>query len=264
MTPETSHNLEPSPRSQVHPDEARTAVGTGATAGAAAGAAIALAAVGPIAIPLAAFGGLIVGALAGKGLAEARRPSDEADYWREQHSRQPYAKERPYDDFIEAYRVGYQGYGRRQPPGSFEEREAELRDHYEELRSPDSLPWDEAKHATRAAWERLARNEDGIVGYIAVEANGDKVGLVHTVWRDGEGRPLFAGVTTVWAVGNVHVVPLAEGWHYDRETRTVSVPFTGDSLRAAPLVDPSEPLREEDQRRSLSHFETEGGPILRA
>jgi outer membrane lipoprotein SlyB len=69
-------------------------VGTGL--GAAAGGAAAGAAVGTVAGPVGTIAGAAVGAvvggLAGKGVAEAVNPTAEADYWRNNHDRQPYAK----------------------------------------------------------------------------------------------------------------------------------------------------------------------------
>ena len=84
--------------------------GIGAVAGgAAAGAAVGTVA-GPVGTIAGAAVGAIVGGLAGKGVAEIVNPTVEDAYWRENHSRQPYAKGRSYDDYGPAYRTGYEGY----------------------------------------------------------------------------------------------------------------------------------------------------------
>lgn len=246
--------LERSVRSQPPPGRARPATALGATTGATAGAALALACAGPIAIPLGAIGGLVVGSLAGKGLAETRDPVDETQYWRERHAHMPFARGRPYDDFINAYRVGYQGFGRHQPAGTFDEREQELRDHYEELRGPADLPWSEAREAARAAWERLERNDEGIIGYIVVGSDGQRLGVIHTLWNDSHGTPLFAGMSTAWVFGDVIVLPLGDPFEAELETRTLKIPYSGDLVRAAPRVDPGAPLALADQERARQHF----------
>jgi hypothetical protein len=128
--------------------------GIGAVAGgAAAGAAVGTVA-GPVGTIAGAAVGAVVGGLAGKGVAEVVNPTVEDAYWRENHSRQPYAKGRSYDDYGPAYRTGYEGfalYGAK--GGTFEDREVELRRSYE-VTQP-KLAWNEARPASRAAWQRF-------------------------------------------------------------------------------------------------------------
>jgi hypothetical protein len=131
-------------------------VGTGI--GAAAGGAATGAAVGTFAGPAGTLAGAAVGAvvggLVGKGIAEKVDPTLEDAYWRENHPRQSWAKDRSYDDFRPAYQVGYEGYGEYGATGrTFEESEAELRRRYE--RNRPNLSWDEARPATCCA--RLRR-----------------------------------------------------------------------------------------------------------
>jgi hypothetical protein len=130
-------------------------IGTGV--GAAAGAATAGAAVGSFAGPVGTLAGAAVGAvvggLAGKGVAEKINPTVEDAYWRENHSRQPYAKGSTYNDYAPAYRTGYEGYREYGILGkSYDESEAELRRRYES--SKPKIAWENAKVASRAAWDR--------------------------------------------------------------------------------------------------------------
>ena len=131
-------------------------VGTGvgaAVGGAAAGAAAGTVA-GPAGTIAGAAVGAIVGGLAGKGVAEKIDPTREDAYWRERHIRQPYARNRSYDDFAPAYRVGYEGYGTYGTKGkTFEESEAELRRNYEKQQA--KLAWNDARPATQAAWAKF-------------------------------------------------------------------------------------------------------------
>jgi hypothetical protein len=131
-------------------------VGTGigaALGGAASGAAVGTVA-GPVGTAVGAAVGAIVGGLAGKGIAEKIDPTREDAYWRENHSRQVFAKNRPYDDYAPAYRVGYEGYGEYGVAGkSFQESEAELRRRYEAQAA--KVAWEDARLASQAAWQRF-------------------------------------------------------------------------------------------------------------
>lgn len=133
-------------------------VGTGvgaAIGGAAAGAAAGTVA-GPVGTIAGAAIGAVVGGLAGKGVAEKIDPTREDAYWRENHGRQGYAKNRPYDEFAPAYRVGYQGYSQHGTAGrTFAESEAELRRDYEKQQA--KLAWEDARPASQAAWDKFEK-----------------------------------------------------------------------------------------------------------
>jgi hypothetical protein len=128
--------------------------GIGAVAGgAAAGAAVGTVA-GPVGTVAGAAVGAVVGGLTGHSVAKAVNPSIEDAYWRENHRRQSYAKGRSYDDYGPAYRTGYEGYAQYGARGfTFEDREVNLRESYEATQP--KLAWDEARPASRAAWQRL-------------------------------------------------------------------------------------------------------------
>lgn len=129
-----------------------TGVGAAVGGAAAAGAAAGMAA-GPVGTVIGAAAGAVVGGLAGKGIAEKVDPTREDAYWRENHPRQGWAKGRAYEEYQPAYRVGYEGYAQYGGTGTFEEREAELRRHYESTQP--KLGWDEARPASRAAWQKF-------------------------------------------------------------------------------------------------------------
>lgn len=133
-------------------------VGTGigaAVGGAAAAGATAGMVGGPVGVVAGAAIGAVVGGLVGKGIAEKIDPTREDAYWRENHSRQGWAKGRRFEEFQPAYRTGYEGYAKYGAEGTFEEREADLRRQYEGTQS--ILPWDEAKPASRAAWQKFQK-----------------------------------------------------------------------------------------------------------
>ena len=151
--------------------------GVGATAGGAMGAALG-AIGGPIGVALGVVIGAVVGGLAGKGVAEVMDPTVEDAYWRKHHHAQTYAKPgSTYEDFAPAYRTGYGGY---RLGKTFDEREADLRMEYEggpqkaeaeaaidaprtesifPAKQRKSLPWDDAREAARAAYERVSQAE---------------------------------------------------------------------------------------------------------
>jgi hypothetical protein len=150
-------------------------VGTGigaAVGGAAAGAAVGTVA-GPVGTAVGAAVGAVVGGLAGKGIAEKIDPTREDAYWRENHNRQAFAKNRPYDDFAPAYRVGYEGYGTYGAAGkTFEESEAELRRRYEAQNA--ELAWDDARLASQAAWQRFDSKPRAAAGDVDTYGNPRK------------------------------------------------------------------------------------------
>ncbi len=78
----------------------------------------------------------------------------EETYWREQHEKQPFVKPgHTYEHYAPAYRTGYEGFSK-YPGKKFEEIENDLAVDYEKQGS--MLPWDDAKHATRVAWDKLS------------------------------------------------------------------------------------------------------------
>jgi hypothetical protein len=134
--------------------------GVGAAAGGATGAAIGAVA-GPIGVVAGAAVGAIVGGLAGKGVGEAVNPTAEEAYWRAQYEREPYyVKDRNYNDYSPAYRTGYEARPRYDGK-RFEDVESDLQRSYEAGRGNARLSWEEAKHATRAAWDRVERAMPG-------------------------------------------------------------------------------------------------------
>jgi hypothetical protein len=78
-------------------------------------------------------------------------------YWRENYSSRPYAvKGSKFEDYEAAYEVGHESYDR-YANQSFEEVELSLRQDYESYCAKHGytrLPWDQAKHAVRDAWDQ--------------------------------------------------------------------------------------------------------------
>jgi len=129
--------------------------GIGAAGAGAAGAAIGTAVAGPVGTAVGAVIGAVAGGYAGHAAGEAIDPTVEDAYWREHHSKQPFAKsDTSYDEYQPAYRAGYEGYathGKKTP--SFEKAEPDLRRDYESFGA--KLPWEKVRDASRAAWTRV-------------------------------------------------------------------------------------------------------------
>jgi hypothetical protein len=81
-------------------------------------------------------------------------PKKEAAYWREQHSKQSYAKNYSYEQFEHAYRTAYNSFFK-YPGKKFEEVEDPIALDYEKSKPGSALPWDTVRPAVNAVWERM-------------------------------------------------------------------------------------------------------------
>ena len=81
-------------------------------------------------------------------------PGKEAAYWREQHSKQPYAKNYSYDQFEHAYKTGYNSF-LKYPGQNFADVEDDIALGYEQEKPGSALPWDTVRPAVNAVWERM-------------------------------------------------------------------------------------------------------------
>lgn len=144
----------------------------GAMAGAAAGGLG-----GPAGAAIGAAVGAVAGAMSGKAIASRINPQVEEEHWRSSYSSRPYVtKGSSFDDYGPAYRLGYERYpeyhGR-----TFDEAETNLQRDWDTIRGSSRLSWEQAKHATRDAYERaretLSRDEIG--GAFASSENSEDV-----------------------------------------------------------------------------------------
>lgn len=145
----------------VNPTDPRTGAGQGHPVGAgvgAAGGAAAGAAIGSVAGPVGTVVGGVVGAvaggLAGEGVAEAINPTVEDEYWRRNYASRPYATGGDYEAYRPAYQYGWEA-SQRHPSRSFEDVEPELEKEWSA--GENGMSWDEARSATRDAWQRTRR-----------------------------------------------------------------------------------------------------------
>ena len=133
-------------------------VAGGIAGGAAAGAAVG-GLTGPVGAALGAVAGAAVGAIVGKSID----PAAEDAYWRQNYIGRPYVRgTRSYDDYGPAYKYGVDNYSRYKGR-SFDEVEGDLSRDWGSARGRSSLEWDDARHATRDAWNRLSNTVERAV-----------------------------------------------------------------------------------------------------
>lgn len=139
-----------------------TATGVGAVlggaAGGVAGGAAAGAAIGGMTGPVGALVGAAVGVVAGAlaGRSVAADPVAEDAYWKDNYTGRPYVGTgSTYDDYGPAYGYGVNAFSRH-PDRKFDDVEADLGRDWHGARGTSSLDWDQAKHASRDAWNRLS------------------------------------------------------------------------------------------------------------
>lgn len=170
--------------------------GVGAVMGGAAAGAAAGAFGGPVGAAVGGVAGAVAGGLAGKAAAEAVNPTAEDAYWRESYQREPYyVAGRTYDQYRPAYELGWSSLGRYE--GDFDSVEPRLADDWRARHAGSGMGWDEARPATRAAWQRASFSNKGNGSNTAAEGlastemmgNDDAADVLNDVLesaRDGE------------------------------------------------------------------------------
>ena len=137
-----------------------TTLGTiGGIAAGVSGAIVAGAAVGSAAGPIGAAVGAIIGGGIGAGvgheIAAEIDPKAEDLFWRNNFKTRPYVNEdSDFANYHPAYLYGVDSY-LRYPDSTFDEMEPRLEDAWHNHSGNSTLGWNEAKHATRDAYERV-------------------------------------------------------------------------------------------------------------
>jgi hypothetical protein len=130
--------------------------GSGAALGAAAGAVG-----GPAGMAAGAAIGALAGGMAGKAAGQLVNPEEEAAYWRGAYQSAPYySPGYTYDDYGPAYELGFNSRGR-YAGTSFDSVENNLSDDWEIFKGKSRLNWQQARSATRAAWDKVERAMPG-------------------------------------------------------------------------------------------------------
>lgn len=125
----------------------------GVAGGAAAGAAVG-GMTGPVGALVGAAVGAVAGMVAGKSMANVD-PAAEDAYWRDNYASRPYVNGGTYDDYGPAYQYGVNA-RTKYPDRSFEDVETDLGRDWTNARGRSSLQWENAKHASRDAWQRTS------------------------------------------------------------------------------------------------------------
>jgi hypothetical protein len=132
-------------------------VAGGGAGGAAAGAAIGAAVGGPVGALVGGAAGAIAGGLAGKGVAESVNPTEEEGYWRDNFKTRPYYQTgKDFDYYNPAYRYGWENASRPEYASRrFEDVESDLGKGWDKFRGSAKGEWNDVRHATRDAYERV-------------------------------------------------------------------------------------------------------------
>jgi len=110
---------------------------------------------GPVGAIIGAAVGGVVGGLMGKGVAESIHPTVEHEYWREHYFTRPYVRKgTAYEEYGPAYQYGWEA-RQRYEGRRFEDVEDELGRDWPAARGKSELNWDQARHASRDAWDRI-------------------------------------------------------------------------------------------------------------
>ena len=131
--------------------------GVGAASGGLTGAAIGAAVGGPVGAAIGAVVGGVAGAYGGRGVAEAINPTEEDNYWRENHEKQEWAQgdAASFDHYHPAYKTGYEGV-MKYAGKDYHQIETDLARDYQKNDANPAIPWDRARPAVRAAWHRVS------------------------------------------------------------------------------------------------------------
>ena len=90
-------------------------------------------------------------------------------------------------------------------------------------------------------------------GYELVDAAGQQVGRVHSLWLDtATNEPEFVAVKT-GMLGRTHIVPVA-GAQTEGSTRQLRVPYSRDQIDSAPHIDETAELSEQEEEQVYRHY----------
>ena len=115
------------------------------------------------------------------------------------------------------------------------------------------MAWDEAKHAARAAWQKVSGNHERLIGCAVHDETGRKIGDVHNLWADETGQLSFIGVKTGWIFGKNHVVPVHTSQVNERQ-RIIRLPFSEEKIKNAPTFDADRDLSDSAENEIYRYY----------
>lgn len=151
---------DPNVRDPEHAHELGGTLGmtVGGVAGGIAAGAVAGATIGGLAGPIGAVAGAAIGGAlggsAGEEIARDVNPTAEELYWQEIYITRPYVSTYDYETYRPAYRYGVNAY-LKYPDRDFKELEPSLNKDWAGARGNSLLDWNQAREASRDAYDRL-------------------------------------------------------------------------------------------------------------
>jgi len=92
-----------------------------------------------------------------------------------------------------------------------------------------------------------------LVGYDAIDSQGQKVGSVDVVYLDTDtGTPEFYGIKTGW-LGGISVVPAAQA-QIDEASQTIRLPYATDMIKSAPDINNNNEVSVGEERRLFEYY----------
>lgn len=161
-SPTAKENSGRAPKADA-PETHTVGAGSGAAGGGVVGAVVGAAVGGPIGAGVGAVVGAISGGVVGEIAAETLNPTTEHEFWRQEHRTRPYfVHGTPYEQYGPAFQYGWESCASH-PGKTFKDVEPQLARDWERRRGQSNLRWDNAKDATRDAWQRVEKavGEDG-------------------------------------------------------------------------------------------------------
>jgi uncharacterized protein (TIGR02271 family) len=192
-------------------------------------------------------------------------PTEEDAYWRENYKNEPYVeKNRSYEEYQPAYQTGYEGYSKYGSQArSFDEVEPSLQQEYTQNWGQSSLGWDKARHAARAAWEKLSGNLERLIGYSVVDQNGRDVGTVANIWSDNSGQAAYLGIRT-GSTGKRHFVLPAQSAQVSHPTQRIKLLVLQERLEGAPSFDPDVDFTQDMESEVARYYGIQGSTYASA
>jgi hypothetical protein len=100
----------------------------------------------------------------------------------------------------------------------------------------------------------LSGGLDQYIDYDVMDDDNHKVGKLNSLWVDREGHPQFLGIRTGRMFGKTHVVP-TEAAKVNESMHSVRLPFSGDTIRCAPVFEADKGLGGADGQEVYRYFQ---------
>jgi len=93
-----------------------------------------------------------------------------------------------------------------------------------------------------------------LVGFTAVDRDGDRIGTVEEVWEDSSNQPAFLAIKTGWlGLGRTHIVP-AQNAEVNETKQDIRLPYDQETLKQAPHFESVSDFDTETERQIYEYY----------